>query len=376
MMRRRSRLLVVAACLALVGALMAATPAAAVQPFGPVVTVTQPGCSFGAVSGDSVVGSDGIVRGFVEFEGGGCGTGRVIHYIEGAGGSWTSTPSPYRGIVLGVAWDGTATYLLYAANDGIRITKRTAAGFTAGRRISSRGLGGAVVPSGDVVAAGGNWWAVWTEQVGPGGEFAQTDLFQALTLGQGHFHNGIGRQRITANPLWDGDPSLTMAPGGGSAGQVVLAWTRDDGPRGERSAIRFAKAAFDGHWTSQAFGAQNPASSPDLFTYGPQVFVAYAVGDHIIAANNPPSGVVSNRFLIRGHGPRVGSSAGRTFVGWTSRSGHVVVGEATAPGVHTDQDLTPTAGPQQLLAISGRAGKATVLAVSFGTHRLWASTQS
>jgi hypothetical protein len=234
MMRRRSHFLVVAACLALVGALMAATPAGAVQPFGPVVTVTQPGCSFGAVSGDTVVGSDGKVRGFVEFEGGGCGTGRVIHYVEGAGGSWTSTPSPYRGIVLGVAWDGTATYLLYAANDGIRITKRTAAGFTAGRRLSSRGLGGAVVPSGDVVAAGGNWWAVWTEQVGPGGEFAQTDLFQALTLGQGHFHNGIGRQRITANPLWDGDPSLTMAPGGGSAGQVVLAWTRDDGPRGER----------------------------------------------------------------------------------------------------------------------------------------------
>jgi hypothetical protein len=44
--------------------------------------------------------------------------------------------------------------------------------------------------------------------------------------------------------------------------------------------------------------------------------------------------------------------------------------------VHTDQDLTPTAGRQQLLAISGRAGKATVLAVSFGSHRLWASTQS
>jgi hypothetical protein len=374
-MRRRSLSIVVGA-LALVGALMTAAPAGAVQPFGPVVTVTQPGCSFDWASADTVVGGDGVVRGFVEFEGGGCGQARVIHYVEGAGGSWSSTPSPYRGVVLAAAWDGSASYLLYAASDGIRITRRTAAGFTPGRKLSSRGLGSVIYPTGDVVAAGGNWWAVWSEPVGAGGEFAQTELFQALTLGRGHFHDGIGRQRITTNGLWDGAPSLTLAPGGGSAGQVVLAWTRDDGPRGERSAIRFAKAAFDGRWTSQAYRAANPAFSPDLFTYGPQVFVAYAVGDHIIAATNPPSGVVSNRFLRRGYYPRVGSSAGRTFVGWTSNGGHVMVGEATAPGVATEQDLTPTAGQQLLLSISGRTGKATVLAVSFGTHRLWARTQS
>jgi hypothetical protein len=52
-----------------------ATPAAAVGPFGPVVTVVQAGCRpDGSASGDSVVGSDGIVRGFVSFTGGNCGT--------------------------------------------------------------------------------------------------------------------------------------------------------------------------------------------------------------------------------------------------------------------------------------------------------------
>jgi hypothetical protein len=373
---QRRSLLSLVCCIVFAGALAvaAAMPAGAVQPFGQVVTVVQPGGAFDMASGDAVVGSDGMVRGFVEFEGGTLGDDRPITYYEGSGTHWTTLPSPYRGAVMGVAWDGSATYLLYAAGDGIRITKHTASGFTGGRVISP--YDGNLSPSGDVVAAGGNWWAVWNEPVGPGGEFAQTDLFQALTLGRGHFHDGINRQRITFDPLMDGNPSLTLAPDGGSGGHAVLAWTRDDGMRGESSAIRFARAAFDGRWSSQLYRTGGHwAAAPDLFTYGPQVFAAYQLDGRIIQATNPPAGVVTNRFRTPGGGPRVASSYGHTFVAWTSLRGQIMVGEATGAGVNTELNLTPTAGEQQLVSISGRTGKATVLAVSFGTHRLWACSQ-
>jgi hypothetical protein len=372
---RRSSLLILACCFALAGALVVVAPArGAVQPFGPAVTVLSPGHPFGWASGDAAVGSDGIIRGFVAFSGDGSWDDDAIRYFEGSGSTWTSTVSPYRGSVLAVAWDGSATYLLYQTQNGaIHITKRTAAGFTGGRPLW---MGIASGTTADLVAAGGNWWAVWSHGYGPGGEFAQAELVQALTLGRGHFHDGISGQRITFNPQSDRSPSLTLLPNGGSGGQVLMAWVRDDGARGEQSAIRYARAAFDGRWTSQSYPTGGRADSPDLFTYGPVVFSAYQRDGRIVQATNPPSGIVSNRFMTPGHGPRVASSYGKTFVGWvSSRSGHIMVGEATAPGVAGELDLTPTARPQALLAVTGRGGKATVIGASFGTHRVWAATQ-
>jgi hypothetical protein len=365
--------------LALVASLAAASPAAAVGPFGPVVTVTQPNCFFDDTSttGDSVVGSDGIIRGFVSFAGGSCGANPQIRYFQGSGASWTSTMSPYRGRVLGVAWDGSDTFLLHLDGSNVRITKRDATGFTPGRILSSSGGGGGTLTLGDVIASGGQWWAVWNESVGPGGEFAQTELFQGLTLGRGHFHNGINRQRITfTDNLLDFAPSLTLAPDGGSTGEAVLAWTRSDIAQGEFEVIRFARAGFDGRWTSRSYTPSSVLSrSMDLFTYGPIIFGAYVSGQQVIQATNPPATLRSNSFT-GGARPRVGSSGGKTFVAWTGAHQHVRVGEATAPGVATEADLTPTAGPQQVISVSGRAGKATVLAVSFGTRRLWARTQT
>jgi hypothetical protein len=351
-----------------------ATPAAAVGPFGPVVTVVQAGCRpDGSASGDSVVGSDGIVRGFVSFTGGNCGTNPLIRYFEGSGASWTSIVSPYRGRVLGVAWDGSATFLLHTDGSNIRITKRDSSGFTPGRVLSTH-FGERFVPSGDVIAAGGRWWAVWSEQVGSG-LAAQNDLFQGLTLGQGHFHDGINRQRITFVGLDDTEPSLTFVPGGGSNGQAMLAWHRQDIPLGG-NVIRVARAHFDGRWSSQSYTPANrQASSPDLFTYGPIIFGTYVLDNQIIQATNPPASLITNSFST-GYGPRIGSSGGRTFVAWTSLVQHVHVGEATAPGVATQADLTPTAGPQQQVSVTGRAGKATVLGISFVTNRLWARTQT
>ena len=109
---------------------------------------------------------------------------------------------PYTGRVLGVADDTTGTYALYSNQNGIWVGRRTTAGtFTKPVRVSTRGNGGAVLPQGDIVAQGGGYWAVWTEQVGPGGEFAQQEVFQAKTLEAGSCTSAISRhgsRRTTA----------------------------------------------------------------------------------------------------------------------------------------------------------------------------------
>ena len=369
--RHPVRLLLLLGPLLLGAALALAAPAGAVAPFGPVVTVASAGCDFAGVTGDAVVASDGVVHGFVAFAGGGCPQNPQIIYFQGSGSSWTQTTSPYHGRVLGVAWDGTATYLLHADGTNIRVTKRVGSTFTGGRLLSASGSGGATVPTGDVVALAGKWWAVWNEQVGPGGEFAQRELFQAYSIGAGH-----ARQRITfTSTLDDLSPSLTLTPA--RTGNVDLAWVRSDIAQGAFSVLRYAHGAPGAPWSSQQWTPSNRlAFSPDLFLYGGSIFSAYLSDGRVIQATNPPSGVVTNTFGFGG-GPKTGSSGGRTWVTYTSNVGsHVRVGEATGPGVASDADLTPGAGPQQAIAVTGRLGKASVFGASFGTDRLWARTQT
>jgi hypothetical protein len=95
-----------------------------------------------------------------------------------------------------------------------------------------------------LLAGGHNtWWAVWSEQVGPGGEFAQTELFQAKTYG-----GALTRTRVTFNPDNDHQPALAFRPGGGGE----LAFVRDNGFGDEptHSYLRLATApGTSGTWT-------------------------------------------------------------------------------------------------------------------------------
>ena len=70
--------------------------------------------------------------------------------------------------------------------------KRSHAGtFFPTRVLSSVAADQVVTPTADIGAVGGRWWAVWTEQVGPGGEFAPQQLFQAKTYGTAADHQQI-----------------------------------------------------------------------------------------------------------------------------------------------------------------------------------------
>ncbi|HEV8560666.1 MAG TPA: hypothetical protein VGR06_30430 [Actinophytocola sp.] len=356
-MRRRVAVVVI---LSLATVLAVAAPASAISAFGPPATVIASPCSFIFADGDAALGPDGLTRGFATYNGPGCPF--QIWYFQGSGSSWTRQLSPYRGVVLGVAVDGADTYLLYAASDGVRITKRTRAGFTPGRRLSPVGLGGATVPTGDVIAIGGTWWAVWDEPVGPGGEFAQHELFQAKTYGTDR-----SRQRITFDPRWDTAATLARRSGGGA----VLAWERNDGARGEVSDLRIA-TSVNGAWSSRAFATLgNLNTQPDLFTTGTTTFIAWIRDGRAVEADNGSGVFKSHTFATAASfRPRVASSFGKVFVIWTTPGGRTFAAERSG-SVWTGTYLSDPG--RTGLAVTARRGKATVLMLS--RLRLFARTQ-
>lgn len=80
-----------------------------------------------------------------------------------------------------------------------------------------------MTPTADIGAEGGKWWAVWTEQVGPGGEFAPQQLFQAKTFG-----TAADRRQITftGSDIDNTEPSISL-----DGNDAVLAWTRRTAPQ-------------------------------------------------------------------------------------------------------------------------------------------------
>src|SRR5262245_26258594 len=200
---------------AVVGGLLTISPAApvaAVPRFGPIEEVVHPGCRFTTVDADAVAAPDASTQGFVSFRGGTGACGGRVWFVERRGGRWTRHLSPYTGQVLAVAADATGTYVLYrsfAHGRALRVGKRAAAGWYAGGRLLSSSV---TVRSGAIVATGGRWWAVWSED---GPELVDgkrlTDLYQAKIIGR-----ELVKQRVTAKEYlhsYDGYPSLLLRPG-------------------------------------------------------------------------------------------------------------------------------------------------------------------
>jgi hypothetical protein len=128
----------------------------------------------------------------------------AIWYFQGSGGTWTRAQGTLRGRVLAAADDGSSTFLLYQSSTGVWIAKRPHTGGLADvQRVSSATQGGGPRTAGDLVAFTDQWWAVWTEQVGPGGEFAPQKLFQSKTIGAGDCIDPIVKQQIIINPTVD-----------------------------------------------------------------------------------------------------------------------------------------------------------------------------
>jgi hypothetical protein len=311
-MFRRLAVVAVAACLPV---LALSTPALAADAFTAPVTVVAPSCGTAGTS-DAAFGG-GTVRGFAGFD----ACSHAIYYVQGGSQGYTRTLSPYRGEVLGVDADETATYLVYrmvdAAGDttGVGVTKRSHGGvFSATRVLSTAAASQVTSPTADIGAEGGKWWAVWTEQVGPGGEFAPQQVFQAKTYGTPADHQQI---TFTAPDVDNTEPSVSLDAKG-----AVMAWTRQLQPAVPGPADLWVATNANTAWSSRNFSSTGTENrTADIKRVGGFTFLAYVRDGRIVEAENSTGAWTSHVFLTPGDRPRVGATYGSQFVAWTAAGG-------------------------------------------------------
>jgi len=308
----RRRILVLVAALAATLLVVTAAPAAAIPPLGPVVTVANApaGCSIDSVNGDATIGGGSVIRGFFNFAGSGCDSDE-IWFVGGFGTTWKVLLTPYRGTVL-ASDQLSGAFVLFSSSTGIYLGERSLGNGTylsPPRQLSSTAPG-AVAPTGAILAGGSNtWWAVWSEQVGPGGEFAQTELFQAKTYG-----NDLPRTQVTNNP--DNDSmETTVGPGG----HTYVAWLRDG-----------------------------------------QVF----------ESDNRSGGFQHKAFVANGLSTDIGVSGGRTRVVWSEAGDGTVLAERLGSGGWTKGTVYPAASRMRPLVLGTTVLMASALRIYARTEIL------
>ncbi|HLM28617.1 MAG TPA: hypothetical protein VK360_01745 [Acidimicrobiales bacterium] len=320
-MLRRSVLVAVVAFTAVL--FSTATPVgAAVRPFNPPQTVVG-GC--GSFTADSVVTSSGALVGFATCPG---PSGLPIRFFS-RNANGTVNPSQatgFFGSVLGVTYDTTATYVLYFNDSQIRIGKRTNTGVFSSRAVDT--WGGVATVTGDVIARDGQWFGVWSKQVGPGGEFAQTELFSSGT--------GLGISQVTTTALTIDDGSPTLA----YSGTIPVAiWSRTTFPEMSGPSDLIVKKYIGGTWQGErvfaSLGTHN--LSPDMYITAGRTFVTWERDGFIVVASNATGSFTSHRFNTGGYGPKVAASTtsgviDHVFVTWTTFAGGVFFAESASTG--------------------------------------------
>jgi hypothetical protein len=300
------------------GYLVGAMTASAVGAFGAPVGVQS--CDGHT---DAAMSVDGTMRGF-----GTCAApptapippnnpyGPVTFFRLSPTGAVYDQATPYVGVVLAVAWDGSgSTYVVYANHNVLYIGKRLEASgaYATPTRLSLNASLSATIWPAALVATNGRWWVVWAENVAARGY----RLFQAHTL-----FSRQTRTQITARPAGVNDehPALGL-----NSGRVTLVWTRITGGR---SALQIATSS-GGAWTSRpltAGGTHNDYSS--VTVYGGVIYVVWLRdAQNALFASNAGDGTF--RSLVLGSdatgdypppataGPTVAVSGTNVFVTWT-----------------------------------------------------------
>lgn len=338
-MARRTVLLVAVLAAALLVA--AAAPAGAIPPFGPIVTVANApgGCTIDTVNGDATV-SGPVIRGFFNFVGPGCDPDD-IWFAGGFGTTWKVLQTPYRGQVL-ASDQGSGAFVLFSASTGIYLGERSFGNGTylnPPRQLSSTAPG-AVPPQGAVLAGGSNtWWAVWSEQVGPG-EFAQTELFQAKTYG-----NDLARTQVTNHPDNDHQPVLAFRPGGG--GELVFVRDNAFGEEPTHSYLRLATASgTTGAWAGSQFATVGINTDPSIETTvssNGHTYVAWLRNGQVFESDNRSGSFQAKAFVSHGLSTSIAVSSGRTRVVWSEDGDGTVLAERLGSGGWTKGTVYPSA---------------------------------
>ena len=335
----------------LVGGVM---PAGAADPFGPPrVLVPQASVGEDLVGVTAAVGADGTVRGFAGTQG--LPSATIWFFRYGPRARVLRTPTPYRGSVLAVAWDGVdATYVVFQQDMQLKIAKRMerTGRYSAATTLDSRPLEIGFAAS--VVAAAGKWWVVWSKLiVEPTGHHLA--MFQRHTL--------LGTQGMTRIST-----SRTLNEGVGrlfyANRRLTLVWDR---------MVEVSCCAPSNLWISTSRGG--PWSSRLLTTVASGsmggVEVAFADGvtyltwplvRSIMYADNRTGKFVSRRIATStvnfGLSARLDISSGRVFVAITTADRRVVLAERIG---RTWTQVPVVGKPATGLAVLAQSGKARVI---------------
>jgi hypothetical protein len=361
------RPLLIAAALTAVLLVATAAPAGAVPPFGPIVTVAAApgGCSIDAVNGDATIGGGSVIRGFFNFIGSGCDAD-AIWFAGGFGTTWKVQQTPYRGQVM-ASDQLSGAFVLFSASTGIFLGERSLGNGTylSPPRQLSATAPGAVAPQGTILAGGSNtWWAVWSEQVGPG-EFAQTELFQAKT-----YSTNLARTQVTSNPDNDHQPQLAFRPGGG--GELVFVRDNAFGNEATHSYLRLATASgVTGAWAGSQFATVGINTDPSIeTTIGPggHTYVAWLRNGQPFESDNRSGSFLARAFVAQARSTDIGVSGGRTRVVWSQEGDGTVLAERLGSGGWTKGTVYPAASRLRPLVLG-----TTVLMAS--SSRIYARTE-
>ena len=261
-----------------------------------------------------------------------------------------------------MAFDNTASYVLFATPVDIRIGKRTNAGAFSSRVVDT-GTGGVTVPTGDVIAKDGQWFGVWSKQVGPGGEFAQMELFSAAS------NLPVRQVTFTAGDVDDFEPTLAY-----SASTPVLIWTRLEAPAVPGPSDLYKAKFLNGGWEAPQLFASAGTNNfvPDMAIAGGHTFVTWNRDGFVWVASNPGGSFSSRMFNTGGFLPKVAASTtsgfvDHVFVAWTAfgatpgQDRAFFAESATNGSVHMTWDGTNVAPVGTFtLGVGGAATKGTV----------------
>jgi hypothetical protein len=291
-------------------------PPAPITETSPVNPTLDPGCRYSAASAD-VDSLDEVAHGFAQFSGAGCeNDGKLVYFTYS--GEQSDQPvtelSPYAGRVLAVSGDGTGTFVLYVTPAGqVRIASRTTDGeFTPGRPLVTLDAARGRQVTGTVDAAGGRWWATWSEPSG--------DLYESRTVGSALNRRLVdgAHTRATGSST---QPSIALRAGG----QATLTFVGPD----RRVWVATTPGGSAG-WSSRAFelaparadGYGGPRVVVDgRWTYMTWTGLRASPGPYVEQADNTGGSWVRYTFKTPGRDPRIAAADGKVRLAWTTPAG-------------------------------------------------------
>ena len=268
---------------------------------------------------------------------------------------------------MAVTYDTTATYVLYMVGHDVRVGKRTNAGAYTFRTVDT--FTGPMFPYGDIIAANGFWFGVWTEQAGAS---------QRLTWAG----SALAVASVTTPPADTADTLPTLAYSGGIP---VLVWTRVHSPAEPGPADLMVSKYLAPTWeVPRVFASAGHENfRPDMKIAAGKTFVTWTRDGRTVVASNHTGVFTSRSFATPGGSPTIGvsvtgSAVDHVFLSWTvfGPPNHVFFAETASTGSVTGTWEGATLGPpvNVSLATGGFATKGTT--VYSGSNSVVARSQA